>query len=76
MFRGEVSRWPLYAVNGVAYVFCAILGSLLARRKGRRPWVWAIMCVPFSFLAVCYLYALEPSGVERTLAEDLNSAPL
>jgi len=76
MAIGETSRWPFYTANGMFYILCGIVGSLLAKRRGRRPWVWALVCVPFSFFAVCYLYALESSGVERTLADNLNSAPL
>lgn len=76
MALGEANLWPLYTVNGVFYILCAIVAGLLAKRRGRRPWVWMLAGVPFNFLAVCYLYALEPSGAERTLAEDLNSAPL
>jgi len=76
MVFGKASHWPLYAANVGLYAICAIGASLLAKRRGRRPWVWALACLPFSIFAVCYLYALEPSGDETTLAEDLNNAPL
>ena len=53
-----------FALTGlVVWIVCVILAYQIAEKRGRRGWLWAILTVIFTPLALFVLYLMKPKSV-------------
>ncbi len=56
-----------FALTGlVVWIVCVILAYQIAEKRGRRGWLWAILTVIFTPLALFVLYLMKPAAGQQS----------